>query len=111
MEPGRQNSDSSTSFLETGNPALIVAAIDGEADETTLEYLRTHPEYAHEIELMRELQTRLRVRLYRLFCPSSDMLRDYQSGLLTEEQHRAIAEHVALCPHCAAELGLLTNCS
>ena len=110
MKPGRQKSDSYTSFLESGNPAFM-AAIDGEADETMLEYLRTHPEYAHEVELMRELQTRLLVRLYRLFCPSSDMLRDYRLGLLTDEQHQAIAEHVALCPHCAAELGLLTTCS
>jgi hypothetical protein len=110
MESGGQNSDSYTSFLESSNPAFM-AAIDGEADETTLEYLRTHPEHAHEIELMCDLQNRLRARLYRLFCPSSDMLRDYRLGLLTDEQHQVIAEHVALCPHCAAELGLLITCS
>ena len=87
--------------------AALLAAVDGEADADTQEYLRTHPHVAREVELMGQVQAYLRARLYRLFCPTSEVLIEYRLGFLDTEQHAAIAEHVAACPHCAEEFGLL----
>lgn len=86
--------------------AAMLAAVDGDADEVTQEFLRTHPHAACEVEMMRQVQGYLRARLYRFFCPSSDLLMEYRLGFLEPDQRAAIAEHLATCPHCARELEL-----
>ncbi|GAB4427539.1 MAG: hypothetical protein OHK0015_09490 [Chloroflexi bacterium OHK40] len=87
--------------------AALVAAADGEADEATLAHLRACPQCAAQVRRLRSLQGRLLRRLYRLRCPSSDILVDYCQGLLDPFQRAAVAHHLDLCPHCAAEVALL----
>jgi anti-sigma factor RsiW len=92
-------------------PALgglaLIAAADGEADEATREHLQSCPHCAARVAQIRRLQARLLRRLYRLHCPSSGVLVDYCQGLLDPFQRAAVSHHLALCPHCAAELNLL----
>jgi anti-sigma factor RsiW len=50
------------------------------------------------------LDQRLRGRLFRISCPSSEELMALLQGGLSVEQRRAVAAHVTTCPHCAREL-------
>lgn len=92
-------------------PALsgiaLIAAADGEADEGTLAHLRECPTCSARVMQLRAVQARLRQRLYRLHCPSSDLLVDYCQGLVDPFQRAALAHHIATCPHCSAEVTLL----
>jgi len=85
----------------------VIAAADGEADEATLRHIRECPTCAARVATARGVQRRLRRQLFRLFCPSTDVLVDYCQGLLDPHQGAVIAHHIALCPHCAGELALL----
>jgi anti-sigma factor RsiW len=85
----------------------LLAAADGEADEATLAHLRTCPACTARVAQLRALQAQLRRRLYRLHCPSSDLLIDYCQGLLDPYQRATLVHHLALCPHCMAEIALL----
>ncbi|NTU80180.1 MAG: hypothetical protein HGA45_12365 [Chloroflexales bacterium] len=89
-----------------GDNALMAAA-DGEADEATLAHLRSCPSCASRVAEIRAFQARLRLRLYRLYCPASDILVDYCQGFLDPYQRAAVTHHLGLCPHCAAELVLM----
>ncbi|MEI8166080.1 MAG: hypothetical protein WCG26_06870 [Chloroflexales bacterium] len=89
----------------------LMAAADGDADEATLAHLRTCPQCSSHVAELRAMQARLRRRLYRLYCPASDILVDYCQGLLDPYQRAAVAHHTAICPHCAAELVLMERAS
>lgn len=105
------SSDESREHGCSAPPALsgsaLIAAADGEADEATLEHLRSCPHCAAQLAQIRSLQARLTRRLYRLHCPRSELLVDYCQGLLDPYQRTAIAHHLAICPHCANEVALL----
>src|SRR4051794_17389646 len=94
-------------------PALseldLIAAIDDEAEPRVLHHLCRCPHCAARAKALATMQDQLRAKLYRLFCPLSDDLIDYQQGLLSSERHASIARHLAICPHCAHELLLLTH--
>jgi len=89
-----------------GSSALIAAA-DGEADEATLAHLQACPVCMARVMHLRALQTYLLRRLYRLHCPPTDTLVDYCQGLLDPGDAAAVSHHLAICPHCAAEVKLL----
>lgn len=89
------------------NGNALMAAADDEADEPTLTHLRTCPHCAAHVAELRALQARLRRCLYRLYCPTSDLLVDYYQGLLDPYQRASLTQHLSLCPHCAAELSLI----
>jgi anti-sigma factor RsiW len=93
------------------SPALsgvdVIAAADGEADEATMAHVHACPACAARVAQIRTLQARLRHQLYRLHCPSSDLLVDYCQGLLDPYQRAALIHHLAICPHCMAEVALL----
>jgi anti-sigma factor RsiW len=89
----------------------LIAALDKEADEEILEHLRICPSCSGRVQQLRRLQQALRARLYRLLCPSSEVLVDYHLGLLGWEQRKYVAHHIAQCPHCVRELDLLARCN
>ncbi|MFV9506415.1 MAG: zf-HC2 domain-containing protein [Oscillochloridaceae bacterium umkhey_bin13] len=91
-----------------GGSALIAAA-DDEADEATLAHLAVCPTCTARVAQLRRFQAQLRRRLYRATCPSSDLLVDYCQGLLDPYQRAAMIHHLALCPHCTAEVELLVR--
>jgi anti-sigma factor RsiW len=87
----------------------LIAAVDGEATPETLTHLCECPHCAARVERIRSLQRRLRHKLYRLHCPATLVLVDYCQGLLNQQSHAQITHHLALCPHCAAEVALLSD--
>jgi anti-sigma factor RsiW len=87
----------------------VIAAVDGEADPETLNHLCACPHCAARVERVRALQRRLRHKLYRLQCPTTQVLVDYCQGLLDPHQHALITHHLALCPHCAGEVRILMS--
>jgi hypothetical protein len=94
-------------------PALddlaLIAAVDGEAGADTVAHLRACQYCAERANEFAELQGLLRNHLYRMFCPSSDDLAAFQQGLLKGGQHTGVADHLAVCPHCATEVRLLAQ--
>jgi anti-sigma factor RsiW len=96
-------------------PALcdtaIMAAVDGESNAETLEHLRKCPYCKQRVEQYQTLQRGLLQQLYRLWCPSTAQLIDYAQGMLDPTQQAALNHHLHICPHCAAELALIEQCS
>jgi anti-sigma factor RsiW len=99
--------DEGCAMTSSPGAMALMAAADGEADEATLAHLRGCPSCAAQVARIKVFQARLRRRLYRLYCPSSDALIDYCQGLLDPYQRTALVHHLAICPHCAAELALM----
>ena len=66
---------------------------------------REKPERTHRDIFER----RLLHKLYRLDCPAPELLRDYHWGYLPKEERQRVAAHLALCPHCEAELADLAD--
>lgn len=87
--------------------SVLIAAADGEADEATLAHLQGCPVCMARVMHVRALQAYLLRRLYRLHCPPTDTLVDYCQGLLDPRRAAAVSHHLAICPHCAAEVQLL----
>ncbi|RRR76589.1 MAG: hypothetical protein EI684_02695 [Candidatus Viridilinea halotolerans] len=87
--------------------AELMAAADGEADDAILQHLQHCPDCAVRLTHLRVLQVRLRQRLYRVDCLSTDLLIDYCQGLLDPYQYALVLHHLALCPHCMAEVAQL----
>lgn len=52
------------------------------------------------------IQPLLTTLFYRQSCPAADALGDYHLGILPPGQRLAVAQHLRLCPHCAAEFSL-----
>lgn len=53
---------------------------------------------------MANLEDQMKQILYRLDCPSSTELGEYQLGMLPEGRTSLIRKHLAECPHCSREL-------
>ncbi|MEI7768363.1 MAG: hypothetical protein WCI67_00160 [Chloroflexales bacterium] len=87
----------------------VVAAADGEIDEPTRAHLKACPHCAARVRQVRQIQTRLRSQLYRLFCPTTDLLVDYCQGFLDPYQRTQITHHLATCPCCASEVALMES--
>lgn len=94
-------------------PALddlaLIAAVDGEADEATLDHLRNCSHCTQRASDFDELQRLLRQRLFRILCPSSQELAAYQQGWLDTQRREQIRDHVRDCPFCSGELRLLAD--
>ena len=56
-----------------------------------------------------DFHNRLAAKLYRLDCPSSTNLGEYQLGLLSGTKEEVIRRHLGECPHCSAEITQLKN--
>ncbi|NJM08254.1 hypothetical protein HC891_21870 [Candidatus Gracilibacteria bacterium] len=87
--------------------SVLVAASDGDADESTLAHLHSCPHCARRVERLVAMQRRMQREFYRLFCPSTDVLVDYCQGLLDLTQRARVAHHIACCALCAEEVALL----
>src|SRR5947209_9359815 len=57
----------------------------------------------------RRIELALTSKLYRWDCPPSQVLGEYQLGLLSKELTAAVKNHLGLCPLCAAEVATLTE--
>jgi hypothetical protein len=81
--------------------------MDGEPDDLVAAHLAQCPDCRERAQALARLQGHLTARLYRLDCPPAAELGDYHFGLLSADQAAAVASHLALCPHCAAEIAQL----
>jgi hypothetical protein len=89
------------------SPGDLMAYIDGEAPSEIARRIADDPQLAKEAQGYALVQAALRQRLYRFDCPSSQMLGEYELGMLVPEERLRIARHVVECPHCTAELNTL----
>ncbi len=53
---------------------------------------------------MGSTETRLKAILFRSDCPSNMELGDYELGLLSSQRREELDSHMAVCPHCQADL-------
>lgn len=94
-------------------PALddldLIAAADGEARADVLAHLAICDHCAARAQTFSALQTILRQRLFRAFCPSADDLVAYQHNMLSNGRRAAVANHLTECPHCAREMQLIAR--
>jgi hypothetical protein len=58
---------------------------------------------------MANIDAKITEILYRITCPDSIELGEYQLGILETARHRHISQHLADCPHCRRELAQLHN--
>jgi len=89
----------------------LIAAADNEATEEITAHLAVCPYCADRAHDLADFQLQLRRRLFRMFCPSSERLVGYARGLLSAHQQAEVAEHIATCPHCTYEFGLISAVS
>lgn len=87
--------------------AMLLAYLDGEADQKVVAHLEQCPTCRGRAQLLGRLQGRLRAELYRVACPTPLKLGEYHLGVLPDAQARVIAQHLKDCPHCSRELGQL----
>jgi anti-sigma factor RsiW len=85
----------------------LLAYLDGETDSQVAHHLAQCPHCRENASRLAHLQDQLTARLYRISCPSSLELGDYQLGLLSTARAVVIAQHVNECPHCKREVSML----
>ncbi len=82
----------------------LLLYLDGEADQMVGDHLAACSYCRARGSALENLQARLKARLYRRDCPSSQELGDFQLNLSTEARRLSIQTHINDCPHCAQEL-------
>ena len=87
----------------------LLTYIDGEADQQVVVHLERCPHCREKAYRLARFQHRLTAQLYRLTCPSSMELGEYDLGLLPRDQAAVVARHVADCPHCTREVAQLRD--
>jgi hypothetical protein len=87
----------------------LIAALDDEASHAVIAHLHACPHCAARAQQLRVINEILRRKLYRAFCVSTHDLLAYQHLLVGGARRAQIAAHLAECPHCAAELVLLSE--
>jgi anti-sigma factor RsiW len=89
------------------NDGQLLAYLDDTADAAVARHLADCPACRERVRQLARLLGRITVSLYRLDCPASAELGEYQLGLLPRPQRAALAAHLAECPHCRAEVAQL----
>lgn len=87
----------------------LLAYLAGDADAAVTTHLAACDECQQRAAALATLEQRLTATLYRLECPSSLALGEYQLGLLSAAATRTIATHLQHCPHCTNEITMLTS--
>lgn len=64
-------------------------------------------EYHERLSQLRQQQQQLRQLLYRIECPSTMFIGEYQAGLLSAESRNQFEQHLTVCPHCSRELAAI----
>lgn len=85
----------------------LLAYLDGESKPAIASHLAVCPACAERLRALQATEATLRQTLYRADCPSAQVMADFRQGFLTFDEQRFITSHLAICPHCAAELARL----
>ena len=87
----------------------LLMALDGEADPEVTMHIAHCPDCRLHAGQLQKLQNGLTSRFFRIDCPSSMDVGEYQLGLLPGAQALAIEKHLAECTFCASERALLAG--
>lgn len=82
----------------------LLDAWEGEAGRELQDHLAGCAFCAERVARLKNTEAALRHRFYRLDCPSSETLSDYQSGWLAGDALRRVEQHLGSCPLCRAEV-------
>ena len=85
----------------------LLAYLDGENKPAIASHLAVCPACAERGRALQATEAALRQTLYRADCPSAQVMADFRMGFLTSDVERGVTAHLAICPHCAAELASL----
>jgi hypothetical protein len=85
----------------------LLVYLDGGVDKEVVSHLERCGYCFERANALARLQNRLTSRLYRINCPSSLELGEYQLRMLPASQMLVIGQHVRECPHCAREIAQL----
>lgn len=87
--------------------AELLMALDNQAAPEVAMHLSHCRGCQQRARQLKGQQQALAASLFRVDCPSSLDLGEYQMGLLPPEWSIAIARHASLCPHCTQEIEAL----
>lgn len=85
----------------------ISAVLDGSAEEGVIQHVALCPDCAGRVADARRLEAMLFRNLSRWDCPPAQALGDYFLHLMPGDDAQRVAEHVAGCAACQAELSEL----
>jgi hypothetical protein len=82
----------------------LLAYVEGAASQQVRDHIARCPFCAAEAASLAHVDRLLSAALYREDCPATEMLVQYQAGLLPTQEKRQIAQHIELCSLCSDEL-------
>src|SRR5690348_13938710 len=85
------------------------AYVDGESSPDVLAHLARCRHCLERAMRLARVSGRLKLRLYRLPCPTSIELGEYHLGVLDRGRAEEIARHLEDCPLCRAEIARLSS--
>jgi hypothetical protein len=86
---------------------VLLAYLDGEADIETVMKIEQSPADMKRVKQLAGIHNKLIKRFYRMECPSSESLGEYQLGILGRAGMIDVAKHLRICPVCRMELNQL----
>ncbi len=87
----------------------MLAYLAGEKVRPLVEqHLRTCQYCANRLAEYRHLELTLSSKLYRWDCPPTQVLGEYELGMLSKEMSAAVQHHLSMCVLCSAEVASLT---
>lgn len=87
----------------------LLAYLAGEKVRPLVEQHLTACQYcANRLAEYRRLELTLSSKLFRRDCPPTQVLGEYELGLLSKELTAAVKNHLSLCKQCTAEVASLT---
>jgi len=82
----------------------LMEVLQGTAPPQVADHVARCPACAAQVAALAQADRVLRASLFRASCPAADDLLCYASGTLPPGERRQVAQHLGLCPHCAADV-------
>ena len=107
--------DVEETFMECTEPGIIrdeelIAYVEGEKVRPTVgEHLAHCQACSSQVVTYQKLEYKLAYKLYRWDCPPSQILGEFQLGLLDTVFSVAVKNHLLTCVRCSAEVATLTQ--
>lgn len=86
----------------------LLAYVEGRASQQVKEHVARCPPCTAEAAALAKIDRALSAVLYRASCPATEVLVQYQAGLLPVRERRRIEGHLRVCSLCAGELRRLS---
>lgn len=96
--------DESTPTTPESYENQITAALDDDALPEIKRLLVENKDFAKQVALARQFESKLKSALFRWDCPTPQELGDYHFQLIDPTTATGITDHLTHCVHCQAEL-------